>query len=142
MEAILFLAADYANHEASGKLNVLGIFNQIQVREFPARHRRLYLVIRIAAQLGEYETKHDMKIVFFDQDGKELGVQQVEITIPRPDNGRQAVGDVIIEVSDLYLPMPGSYEFKLILNREVKSNLPIEVIQVNSPLSSDDDAKS
>jgi len=130
MDAVLFLAADFANHEASGKLNVLGIFNQIMAKEFPARHRRLYLVMRLVAQLGEFQTQHDLKIAFFDEDGHELGGQQQKIEIPRPERGKQAAVDLIVEVNDLQLPTPGRYEFKLIINRDVKSSLPIDVIQV------------
>lgn len=131
MQTALFLAADYANHEASGKLNVLGIFNQINIQEFPGKLRRLYLVIRLVATLGEYETKHDLKIAFYDQDGNEMAGQQGEITIPKPSGGPQFAGDLIIEVGDLPLPAPGRYEFKLIVNREVKDSLPIDVIHAN-----------
>lgn len=133
MEAVIFLAADFANHEASGKLNVLGVFNRIYARDFPAIHRRLYLVIRMLSGLGEMDTKHDLKIVFYDEDGKELGAQQGEFEIPRPKSGKQAAADIVLEVSDLYLPQPGNYEFRLVVDREVKGIIPIEVVQAESP---------
>lgn len=129
MDAVLFLAADFVNYEASGKLNVLGIFNQIVAKEFPAKHRRLYLVVRLVAQLGEFQTQHDFKIAFFDEDGHELGGQQQKIEVPRPERGKQATLDLIVEVNDLLLPAPGRYEFKLIVNRDVKGSVPIDVIQ-------------
>ncbi len=137
METVLFLAADYANHETSGKLNILGIFNRIFVRGFPARHRTLYLVIRVAAALGEYDTKHDLKIVFYDEDGHELGAQNGELLIPRPDSGKQAQADLIIGITDLLLTKPGTYEFRLIINKDLKGSLPIDVILMKEETESD-----
>jgi hypothetical protein len=133
MEAVIFLAADFANHESSGKLNVLGVFNRIYGRDFPVIHRRLYLVIRMLSGLGEMDTKHDLKIVFLDEDGEELGSQQGEFEIPQPKSGKQAAADIVLEVSDLYLPQPGNYEFRLVVNREVKGIIPVEVVQAESP---------
>jgi len=34
----LLLVADYANVTDNGKLNVMGIFQRLHAREFPARH--------------------------------------------------------------------------------------------------------
>ena len=40
------LTADAATIDGSGKLNLLGVFDQISVGRFPARHGRLSLVLR------------------------------------------------------------------------------------------------
>jgi uncharacterized protein DUF6941 len=132
MDAVLFLAADYANHEVSGKLNVLGVFSRILVNEFPATHRRLYLVIRVASRLGEFDTKHDFKVAFVDTDGLEIGAQEGELQISKPESGKQGEADLIIEVGNLRLPKPGNYEFQLIINRKVKAVIPLEVLLSNS----------
>jgi len=54
MKLTLFLAADYANITREGKLNVMGIFNDIYARTFPARHSSMHLVAKLGAELGEY----------------------------------------------------------------------------------------
>jgi len=61
-----FLTADYANREQTGKLNVLGVFNRIFSHKFPAKHHRLYVVIRMHAELGEFDTDHDLKVLFLE----------------------------------------------------------------------------
>ncbi|MBI1280554.1 MAG: hypothetical protein GC179_20695 [Anaerolineaceae bacterium] len=130
MNVVLFLAADFANHETSGKLNVLGVFNRIYAKEFPAKHRRLYLVARITASIREFDTDYDLQIVLVDTDGNEVAAQQGQIRIPRPESGKTAQADLIIEVADLPFSKQGDYEFTLIINREVKASLPIEVVQI------------
>jgi hypothetical protein len=53
MKQLLFLAADYANITGDGKLNVMGIFNDIYSFNFPARHSSMHLVARLGAELSE-----------------------------------------------------------------------------------------
>jgi hypothetical protein len=95
--------------------------------EFPIKHKRLYLVIRIAAGLGEHDTQHRLKIVLYDEDAQEMGAQEGIIRFAFPKGGRQAEADLILEIADLTLPKRGRYEFKLIINQDVKATLPLDV---------------
>jgi hypothetical protein len=61
MELDFGLLADAATVDASGKLNVLGVFDSIQTREFPARHGRVSLVLRFSAG-GAEAGGHDVEI--------------------------------------------------------------------------------
>ncbi len=130
MHVSLFVAADYANKSSEGKLNILGIFNRINATNFPARHRQLFLVIRLVAVLGEIRNKHDIRFLFLDEDGKELINGGGEFTIPHPKEGKQATAEFIVDVGDLLLPKPGNYEFKLVLNSEVRAEIPIEAVKI------------
>jgi hypothetical protein len=129
MQVVLFLAADYAVKEESGKLNVLGIFNQVYAPNFPAIHHSMYLVIRLVTGLGEFNDNHDMKIIFVDSDGNELIAQEGQIAIQKPEQGRQVQADLVLHINDLLLPKEGQYEFRLILNKEVRAEIPLDVIQ-------------
>ena len=47
MKILMMVTADYASIEPqTGKLNIIGVFNQINAQEFPTSHRRMYLVIK------------------------------------------------------------------------------------------------
>lgn len=127
MQVVLFVAADYANKTPDGKLNIMGIFNSIYATQFPARHRQLYLIIRLVAILGEMRNEHDLRIVFVDSDGNELLNSGGKFKIQHPSGGKQAVAEFIIDVGDLHLPKQGNYEFHLMLNQETRSIIPIEV---------------
>ncbi|MBL8117853.1 MAG: hypothetical protein JNJ78_10035 [Anaerolineae bacterium] len=128
MNVAFFLAADYAAKEQSGKLNVLGIFNRIYAADFPAIHASLYLVIRFIAELGEFETKHDVKIIFVDSDGRELSAASGQLELPKPEGGKQLQAELIIQISNLELPKAGGYEFRVIVNKDVKAILPLDVV--------------
>ena len=54
MKLLLLMAADYANITGDGKLNVIGIFNDINAFNFPARHPSMHLVARLGAEPEEY----------------------------------------------------------------------------------------
>jgi len=132
MEVALFVAADFANQTESGKLNILGVFTAIYAKKFPVRHRRLFLIIKLIAGLGENETEHDLRILFVDADGHELQDMPGKLMIEHPKGGKQATAEIILEVGALLLPKPGTYEFRLILNKDIKGILPIEAIQLPS----------
>jgi hypothetical protein len=129
MQVPIFLAADYASQEAGGKLNVLGIFNQIYVSAFPAALKSLYLVIRIELELGEFDEEHAIKIIFVDEDGREKGHQSLTFSTPRPGSTFNAFIDLLVQIEGLLLEAPGRHEFRLVVNRDTKSILPIEVTQ-------------
>jgi hypothetical protein len=86
MRVKLFVAADYANVADNGKLNIMGIFDRIQSDKFPARHPSMFLVIKLSADLGEYDTDHDFRIMFLNTDGNELGAIEGGARFGRPEN--------------------------------------------------------
>lgn len=90
MESALFVAADFANKTESGKLNILGVFTAIYANKFPAIHKRLYLVIKLVAGFGEYETEHDFRVIFVDADGNKLVNIPGKLVIEHPKGGKQA----------------------------------------------------
>jgi hypothetical protein len=65
------LMADAATVDGSGKLNVLGVFDRIQAREFPARHGRISLVLRFSAGVDEVGS-HEVVIRLRAPGGQEL----------------------------------------------------------------------
>jgi hypothetical protein len=52
MKPLLFLAADYASVTGDGKLNVMGIFNDINAFNFPARHSSMHLIAKLGPELA------------------------------------------------------------------------------------------
>lgn len=88
MKPLLFLAADYANITGDGKLNVMGIFNDIFSFNFPARHSSMHLVGKLGAELGEYGQTRNFTIKLLDEDGNHDVVKhpkfpQLRATLPR-----------------------------------------------------------
>lgn len=128
MEARICLAADFANVDQAGKLNVLGAFNRIILSEFPGVHRLMYLVIRLALELGEFDQERMLRIVLFDEDGDEKwSTPDMPFKIPKPQGGRTADFNAIVEVRDMEYQKPGRYEFRVFVNSDHKGVIPIDV---------------
>lgn len=54
----VFLLADFANLDSGHKLNIIGAFNTIWVKNFPAVHSAIYLVAKIAADVVSGKGSH------------------------------------------------------------------------------------
>ena len=134
MEARICLAADFANVDRSGKLNMLGAFNRIMLKEFPGTHHSMYVVIRLAAELGEFEQEKMLKVGLFDQDAHEMwSTPDIPFTIPAPKGGRTADFNAIIEVRSLEFQNPGRHEFRVFVNGDYKGSIPIDMELVARP---------
>ena len=88
MKVDLFLTADYANITGDGKLNVMGIFREINALNFPARHTSMHLVLILTAEPGEYGVNRDLFVKLLDEDGQELMGFSGQIAVPKAERGR------------------------------------------------------
>ncbi len=130
MELRIFLLADFANLDAGHKLNIIGAFNTIQARIFPAVHPSMYLVAKVAAELGEFGTQRDYKIIFFDEDANELGKIEGRFSFPQPkDRQRRSEFNVVIALRDLQFSKEGRYEFRLLVNDTLLGVVPLDVVE-------------
>ncbi len=69
MNADVFTLCDFAQ-ESDGKLTIVGAFDTIYARRFPAVHPAMCLAVRLRFYIHE-AGKHSIKIVFVAQDGSE-----------------------------------------------------------------------
>lgn len=134
MELRIFLLSDFANVDAGHKLNIIGAFNTINAKEFPAVHPSMYLVAKVAAQLGEFGKQYGYQIVFFDEDAKELGKIEGKVTFPIP-KGKQRFSEfnLVLALRDIPFPKAGRYEFRLLMNDQVLGEVPLDVMRLESP---------
>ena len=115
-----FLIADQVFQQASGKWCIIGVFDRIWAMSFPARHPSLGLFIVLADAEGHY----DVKIEFRDaEDGVLTTIEGIKIKVESP----LATVNFGLQTSDLPLPSPGRYFFKLYFNGEMATvDIPIE----------------
>ncbi|MGD2069350.1 MAG: hypothetical protein PVI57_11805 [Gemmatimonadota bacterium] len=71
MDVDLALLCDAATVDGSGKLNILGVFDRLNVSSLPARHGRMALVLRFAGDVSE-AGEHDLGIALKDPEGGEV----------------------------------------------------------------------
>lgn len=126
MEIDLALIADAATVDGAGKLNILGVFDHISAREFPARHERMVLVLRFSAGVDE-AGKHGVTIAVKDPDGGEVARMDGEIKLApgRPD-GRIRVPQ-IVHLDGFVFPKAGIYSIQVSLDDETLTTLALRV---------------
>lgn len=128
MDIDLALLADAATVDASGKLNILGVFDRLGSDTFPARHPRMALVLRFSAGLHETGV-HSVEIALVDPDGSEMARMEGEMQLGA---GPTAVMDGVRVPHVLYLdglvfPRPGRYAFDVSVDGERYRSIPLVV---------------
>jgi hypothetical protein len=128
MEIDFALLADAATVDAAGKLNVLGVFDRIQARDFPARHGRISLVMRFSAGVGEAGA-HQVEIRLRGPEDQELirldgrmelgaGARQVPEGIKVPQ---------VLNLDGIAFPVPGLYSFEILVDGEQIHSVPLHL---------------
>lgn len=126
MQVKLALLADYANVTAEGKLNILGIFDRISVREIPAVHPQMHLVLRLEAHPAERNLSHAVQIRLYDPDGDTVFDVNGDI-VPQGQAGQTIATNQILTLNNLQLSKSGGYTFVVLVNNDVKSEIPLGV---------------
>jgi len=108
------LFADAANLSQEGKLNVLGVFDAVQVGGFPAVHPRAHLVVRVKGARSDVGS-HTVALHWFNPQGTELWSSNGELNIGPPPPGVAELDLPIIAAIDLPLDGPGTYTMGIAL---------------------------
>jgi hypothetical protein len=126
MQVKLAILADYANVTAEGKLNILGIFDRITVREIPVVHPQMHLILRLEAHPAERNRSHAVEIRLYDPDGETVFDVNGDI-VPHGQAGLTIATNQILTLNNLQLNKSGGYTFVVLVNNDVKSEIPLGV---------------
>ena len=127
MEIDLALLADAGTIDASGKLNILGIFDRIGVTQFPAQHGRVTLVLRFTAGTSEIGS-HEVHIRMSDPGGVEVLSLNGEIQLAGGPGARDGIRvPHILNLDGLVFTGPGMYNFDVKVDGEHHVSLPLSV---------------
>ncbi len=131
MEIDLALLADAATVDGTGKLSVLGIFDQIAAAGFPARHGRIALVLRFSTAMGEVGD-HTVEIRLTGPGSAEVlrieGKMGIPEGVPLPPSGHRNAQ--VLNLDGVIFPVPGMYSFEISLDGEHRLSIPLTVSQV------------
>lgn len=133
MKPLLFLAADYANITGEGKLNVMGIFNDINAFSFPTKHSSMYLIAKLAPELSEYGQTRAFTVILMDADANHIVELSGEFKVPQPQNGRKPEVNIILDLKDVVFTKPGRYVFVLQVDKDQKDEYTLYVNQIEPP---------
>jgi hypothetical protein len=128
----LAVVADYALIDQQGKLSVMGIFEHVWVKEFPATHPRTHLVLRVRGRRTDIGT-HGIRIRFVDEDDTELLGGEGNVQFAEPRAGVTEVEAGAILVFDVPLPRAGRYAFEIGIAGGGVTRVPLTASRVQPP---------
>jgi hypothetical protein len=126
MQVKLAVLADYANVTGDGKLNILGIFDRINLMQIPASHPQMHLVLRLEAHAAELDRSHDVEIRLQDPEGTTIFEVKGDI-VPRGEPGQPVSTNQILTLNNLQLEKVGEYTFVVFINNDLKAEIPLAV---------------
>ena len=109
--------ADAANLSQEGKLNILGVFDAVQVAGLPTIHPRTHFVVRLKAN-SEDIGSHKLTFRWLSPLEEELWSSSGEMSVAPAPNPLFEVDLPIIAVVDLPLNVTGQYTMQVTLDGE------------------------
>ena len=128
---------DMANEHA-GRLNVIGVFDQVEPQEYPYEIAHCALVFRIRFSAAD-SGKQEFRLLVADSDGHALIPElNAEMELPVMDDTESKVSNFILNLQGLKLSHPGNFCADLFLNHKLLLSLPLKAMAVESPVDGDE----
>lgn len=133
MDVSLAVVADYANVSQDGKLNIMGIFQEVNPPILPFALPQLYLVLSFSAGPAEFGLTKNIRIALLESDGNELVALEGQVEVPRPPRpGSRAYMNEVIGLNGVTFQRAGDYAFSILVGGETKETVGLHVNQPNS----------
>jgi hypothetical protein len=132
MQASILLLADFANVDGSGKLNVIGAFNRIIAPAgFPTRLSIMHLVIRLTAELGEFDEERILQVKLLEADGAIVWeTPEIRFSVVKPEGGMVGEFTQIIRLQNFGFEKPGRYEYRVFVGKDLKGSIPLDLVEI------------
>lgn len=129
MDVNLALLADYANVSQDGKLNIMGIFQEVNPPVLPFALPQMYLVISFVAGPAEFGLTKNIRIALLESDGSEMLTLEGQMEVPRhvPLPGSRAYMNQVIGLNGITFHRPGDYAFSILVGGETKETIGLHV---------------
>jgi len=130
MDVNLAVLADFASITREGKLNILGIFDQISPPSLPFALPIFYVVVTYSANPAEFDMVKRVNIRLMTEDGGGPLLQlEQEMTIPRPPRpGMRSTINQVNAIMGFPFQEPGTHEFAILIDGQTAGGIPLHVI--------------
>ncbi|HXG47521.1 MAG TPA: hypothetical protein VNO52_07850 [Methylomirabilota bacterium] len=111
----------------NGKLNVLGTFDTIFTKEFPAVHPQCSIALRMTFNKVE-EGKHTIRLIFVDEDGKNVMPNiDMPVEVQVPDDSIFISKNFIVNIQKLKFEKEGLYSINIAMDGRQEGSIPLLV---------------
>jgi hypothetical protein len=127
MNVEVFALCDAAT-DYGGKLNLLGTFDSIRSRQFPAVHPHCAIAVRVRFEKNEARD-HRFCIRIVDEDGKPV-TPAVEggLGVACPPSVSSVAANLVLNINGLVFAKPGRYSVDLAIDNQHERSLPLSVM--------------
>lgn len=126
MHVSFALLADAANLSQEGKLNVLGVFDAVQVGGFPTIHPRAHLVLRLKGSRADVGT-HALTLSWVNPAGDVLWSTSGQVDVQDPPPGVEEMDLPVLAAIDLPLDRAGRYAMEVSLDGSTQARVALQV---------------
>ncbi len=126
MHVSFALFADAANISQEGKLNILGVFDALQVATVPAVHPRATMIVRLKALPGDIG-RHTLAFGWFGPTGDEIWSSSGELEVGTPPPGATELDVPVIAAIDLPIQEAGTHVMRVVLDGDLCAELLLHV---------------
>jgi len=132
IEPTLAVLADCANVSQEGKINIMGIFEFIRTNKLPVVHPQMQLVIVLRGDSGDANREHQLALELIDEDGRKIFGMEGKMKFGSPPQGQDVRLNQIIQLNNIRFEKAGRYDFKIMINNEVRGSVPLGIIETGS----------
>lgn len=126
MHVSFALFADAANLSQEGKLNILGVFDAVQVGALPTVHRRANLIVHLKGSDAD-AGHHTLTLRWLNPSGDELWNTQGQVEVQPPPTPGFGMDLPLIAAVDLPLDQPGAYAMHIALDDQPSASVALHV---------------
>jgi uncharacterized protein DUF6941 len=130
MDVKLAALADFASVSIDKKLNILGIFQEINTPNLPVAVPHIYLVLSLEAGPEEYGKKILIRVALLEDNdgGGEMLHMEGLAEVPHPRyEGDRAFANQVIGLSGVTFERAGNYRFSVSVENEEIAVVPLRV---------------
>jgi hypothetical protein len=126
MHVSFALFADAANLSQEGKLNILGVFDALQVASLPAIHPRAHLVVHLKGT-GADVGSHTVSLKWLSPSGQELWNSSGDLNVGAPPPGVSEMDLPLIAQLDLPIDATGAYTMAIAIDGDHTVDVGLQV---------------
>ncbi len=121
-----FVVCDYAMISKENKLSLVGIFNQVFVRQLPTTYSKIFVVGIVSGKASEV---YEVTLKLNEPTGNNIiPEQKLKVTI-----GANGETNIIAELNNLRFEVAGKYEVELLLQDKTLGKREFSVVLVDPP---------
>jgi len=129
MQVEIFSLCDAATCD-SGKVNILGAFDSVFVKEIPAVHPHCAIVLRVRFDYLQGRD-HEVTVNFINADGRDvMPPAKGKMHINFPENQRSVSHNLILNIQGLKLNELGEHAVELTIDGKHEGSLPLFVKKI------------